>query len=125
MTYTLEGKNLGIVTNERNEENTEQMSISVPDGSSVDVEIIPILGNTRNVIIQGIYKGLIDELKTFVAQLHTWVENFGKINTKAISYASDLLGTIDVKVLGGSWGWEAGNPNSINYELKLAQAKKT
>ena len=123
MTYQLDNKSLGVVVSERNEEQTDQITIAIPEGQTEDVEVLPTTGAVRIISVTGTFKGVIGSLQSFVAQLHTWVQSFGKTATAPITYSSDLLGSISVKVQGGSWFWDAGNPNSVNYELRLIQAK--
>ena len=122
MAYTLGGIGLGIVQNERNETNSEIMPIIKPEQDTTDTESIPILGAHRLVTVIGIKQGTVSELQTFAIQLNTWVQDHGKVGSASISYVSDLIGTIDVKVQGASFTWDAGNKNFLSYEIKIIQS---
>ena len=122
MAYTLGGVNLGIVQSERSESNNEIMPIIKPEEDSDEAETIPILGAHRLVTVMGIKQGDLGELQSFAIQLNQWVEDHGKVANPVIDYASDLIGTISVKVQGANFSWDAGNKNHLGYEIRLIQS---
>lgn len=124
MVDTLGGYSLGNIQSEVVNQSAGVVQIALPDSESSATLLIPTTGPTLKVQLNGIYTGDLSSLQTWVAILQDWISKGGQLSEPNITLITSLnfpSPGISVRVIDGSWNWDAGNPKILRYNLTLLQ----
>ena len=99
--------------------------IPLPESESNEALLIPLLGPLTTITISGVATGSVSTLQTFIAKLEKWITDGGKLSVANVTYVSTLNGTFSVRVSGGDWSWDKGNPNILPYFLEMFEGTFT
>lgn len=121
-TYTLDGLNLGEVSNETLTENAFLSAIPTPLGDSSETDVYDDGGATREWSISGVYNAAsLADLRTFVTNL--FAKNTGD-QWDAVVFHSDLFNAnFNVKINRINGSWVKGAPLKFAYNITLTRSR--
>jgi hypothetical protein len=117
MVTTLNGVNLGTITEETVEQNGNIVPLPITDTVSSESEAFDFGGATKTISVTGIKSDPTEaNLKSFIESLENII---GPDQDTTVDYVSDFRGTLKVKVL--SVRSTKTEPSRLKYDIKLVE----
>lgn len=118
MTYSLGGLDLGTITNEEVNKDSQLFQQPLPKNDSDKLIALDLFGVQKTISISGVKEGTTSDLQNFISTIQNAING----DQSTIAYTSDLHGPIQVLIQNFRWRYEEGSPNMVRYDLSLLEA---
>lgn len=118
--FTFDSTNEGIITNENVTKDANLMPFPLIGLDSDETDVFDFGGTTRMITLTVEKSGTTSAINTFIQTKLLALINGDQSDT--LTYVSDRLGTVYVKVMNVTFDIVGGTPTKFIYTLKLIEA---
>ena len=119
------GQRLGSIVEESVDVAANLLVFPLPFSDSEDTDVQDFGGVVNNIVISGVISGATADLDADLVAIKGLVNgDQSSDNSYPLTYVSDMLGTIQVKIHGVNFRYVMGTPTRLEYSIKMVQSSE-